>query len=182
MWVSGLPFKPFSRSAFSQDVAAPLTVVLDWQTNQLCRKGSQTHHHWDKTLNRLSLQKALFSNPTNCCVYTGDMSACVSSHVLHKASISIHRRQRLIGGRSSFYSMPHNETLLSAGGKLDQEWNSNMSLTFRWEPNVSEEALALIASHAHKLLFLFMQLLYSEKIPDKTAIAGCELDEGKYHV
>lgn len=23
---------------------------------------------------------------------------------------------------------------------------------------------------------------YSEKIPDKTAISGCELDEGKYHV
>ena len=37
-----------------------------------------------------------------------------------------------------------------------------------------------LASHAHKLLVLFTQLLYSEEIPDKTAISGCELDEGKY--
>lgn len=38
-----------------------------------------------------------------------------------------------------------------------------------------------LASHAHKLLGVFMQLPYSEENPDKTGISS-ELVEGKYHV
>lgn len=40
--------------------------------------------------------------------------------------------------RPSFHSSPNHER---NAGKVDREWN--MSLTFRAEPSVSEEALAL---------------------------------------
>lgn len=41
-----------------------------------------------------------------------------------------------------------------------------------------EEALVFSIA-CTKLPFLFMQLPYSERIPDKNAISGCEIIEGK---
>lgn len=70
--------------------------------------------------------------------------ACITSHVPRNASISIHRRKRLIGARSSF-----SETRPCTGGKLDQKWNFKLLLTFSWEPNMAEEALEPL-HHMHR--------------------------------
>lgn len=47
---------------------------------------------------------------------------------------------------------------------------------------MAEEAAVLSIACTQIACPVYAAALFGEKIPDKTAISGCELDEGKYHV
>lgn len=172
MWVSGLSFNPFSHFGLCSGCSRS-THGRAWLRNKSCVREwkSNTHTRWDKALCSLYGSERKASPVIG--VFTLWMHGCFWSHVSRKTSISVRRRQRLIGARSS-----SSETCPSTGGKLDYKWNFELLLTFSWEPNVAEGALEpLHRMHRNCSLCLrscLIQTKFQKKLPF--------LVDGKDHV
>jgi len=178
MWVTGLPFNPSSLYCFFTG-SSHFTSGCAWLKDRpgvRDRKSGTPPVRWNP-LYSVFAEGYVQKCPLVIVMFT--LGIWGLSFVTFKAALSIHRRQRLIEVRLSFFSKFPNETF----SLLERNWIKNGTLTCRWHFTESQmcRRKPTAALHAHKLLFLFVQLLYSQKNPDKTAISGCELDEGKYH-